>query len=51
MKTRDMVFSSNVLESKSESKKEDKDALFDIKIDTITQGLLPCYAKTVTITI
>ena len=43
MKTRDMVFSSNVLESESE--KEDKDALFDIKIDTITEGLLPCYAK------
>lgn len=45
MKTRNMVFSSNVLESKSESKKEDKDALFDIKIGTITEGLLPCYAK------
>jgi hypothetical protein len=45
MKTRNMVFSSNILESKSKSKKEDKDALFDIKIGTITVGLLPCYAK------
>jgi hypothetical protein len=45
MKTRNMVFSSNVLESKSESKEEDKDALFDIKVGTITEELLPCYAR------
>ena len=47
MKTRNTVFSSNVLESRSERKEEDndKDALFDIKIGTITEGLLPCYAK------
>jgi hypothetical protein len=40
-----MVFSSKVLESESESKEEDKDALFDIKVSTITEGLLPCYAR------
>lgn len=40
-------FQQNVLESRSERKEEDndKDALFDIKIGTITEGLLPCYAK------